>query len=363
MIVGMDLTLLPDVFRLGEALGTGATRADVDRAIDRGEIRWLRHGWYAKAGPAPPLTEKWEEHRADHLAQLDLELRRRPGHAASHTSGAIVHRFAVSIRPGAEVDLTAVRRAPVSRREPELGLHSAKIETPVEEIDGRLTTTRPRTVADFLRVRTVPHGLALLDAALREGQVTMDEVRRALDTQRRWRGRPRALAVLRLADPLRESWAESYTFGRLHLLGIPMPLHQVDVLDEHQRWMARLDGLWPHVGVAGECDGQSKYFLREPGDDRPLEEVARDRLEAERRRQAPIEELGLPFVRWTPDEVRDQPEAVCARVRGAFAASRPEQFRGYVVYQGEARRLPFSVETPSVDAEDLRYRRRKRRAG
>ncbi|WP_151523242.1 hypothetical protein [Serinicoccus kebangsaanensis] len=357
----MDLTPLPDVFRLREALASGATRADVARAIDDHEISWVRHGWYAKSAPTPPLSEKWEEHRVSHLAQLDLELRRRPGHAASHTSAALVHQLEVSISPQANVDLSAVQRAPVSRREPDLSVHCAKIETPVEVIDGRLTTTLTRTVADFLRVRSLPHGLALLDAALRDGQVTLEAVRRELDTQRRWRGRPRALGVLTLADPLRESWAESYTFGRLHLLGIPMPLHQVDILDEHLRWLARVDGLWPEAGVAGECDGHAKYFLREPGDERPVEEVVRHRLEEERRRQEPVEHLGLPFVRWTPDEVREQPEAVHGRVRHAFAASHPEQFRGYVVYQGEARRLPFSVETPSVDAEDLRYRRTRRR--
>ena len=358
----MELTGVPDIFTLQEARTAGHTRSGLERAVAAGSVTWLCHGWYARTrrGEAP-LVEEWEQHHRDHLAQLDLELRRRPGHAASHTSGALVHDLAVSIAPDTPVDVTAVRRAPVSRRERDLGVHSARTSTPATTVDGRLVTTLPRTVADFLRVRTLPHGLALLDDALRRGRIDLLSVRQELDAQRRWRGRPKALAVVKLADPRRESWAESYSFGQLHLHGIPIPLHQVDILDEQQNWLARVDGLWPAEGVVGECDGRSKYFLRDPGDSRPTEEIVRERLEAERRRQAPIEALGLPFVRWTPEEVRDDPDRVRGRVRRAFTSAHLEQFRGYVVWQGEARRLPFSVETPSVSEEDLRSPRRPRR--
>lgn len=352
---------LPDVFRLREALARGWTRHEVDCAVDSGDIVWLRHGWYAVPRPHP-LVESWEKYQLEHLESLRLALLRFPGHAASHTSAALMHDLAVSIAPATPVDLTAIDRAACSRREPGLVLHhSDSMTNAVDEVKGVMVTTMDRTIADFLRMRRLPHGLALLDDALRRDLTDVGRVRRVLDQQKRWRGRPRALGALSLADPVRESWAESYSFGQLHMLGVPMPLHQVDILDENLRWLARVDGLWPEAGVVGECDGLDKYFISRQQDERAPEEVVRDNLAAEKSRQGPMEELGLRFVRWTPSEMREDSWAVAVRVNAAFATAQPQAFRGYVVWQGEARRLPFPVQTPHLDPESLRYRRPRRR--
>lgn len=352
---------LPDVFSLAEALRHGWTRHQIDCAVEAGDLVWLRHGWYAVPRPHP-LVEAWEQYQLEHLNRLNLAQLRFPGHAASHTSGALVHDLSISIAPTTPVDLTAIDRVPSSRKEPGLVLHhSDSMANAVETVGGRRVTTLDRTVADFLRTRRLPHGLALLDDALRRGLTDVDRVRRVLDQQKRWRGRPRALGVLSLADPVRESWAESYSFGQLHLLGVPMPLHQVDILDENLKWLARVDGLWPHAGVVGECDGLAKYFLGRDDEERPPEEVVRENLAAEASRQQPAERLGLRFVRWTPSEMGEDPWAVTARVNAAFATARPQDFKGYVVWQGDARRLPFEVQTPALDPESLRYRRPRRR--
>lgn len=352
---------LPEVFPLREALARGWTRHEVDCAVEAGDLVWLRHGWYAVPRPHP-LVAAWEQHQREHLDRLRLALLRFPGHAASHTSGALIHDLAVSIAPATPVDLTAIHRVACSRREPGLVLHhSDSMANAIEEVEGLSVTTLDRTIADFLRLRRLPHGLALLDDALRRGLTDVDRVRRVLDQQKRWRGRPRALGALSLADPVRESWAESYSFGQLHLLGVPMPLHQVDVLDENLQWLARVDGLWPQAGVVGECDGLDKYFLSPPDDERTPEEVVRQNLAAEKLRQEPVERLGLPFVRWAPSEIREDPWAVMTRLNAAFAKARPREFKGYVVWQGDARRLPFEVQTPHLDPESLRYRRPRRR--
>lgn len=309
------------------------------------------------------LQEQWEQCREDHVAALALALRRYPGHAASHTSAAVVHDMSVSLAPQMPVDLTSIERFPCSRRMDGVQFHhSDSMENEAETADGLLVTDRVRTVADYLRTRSLPTGLALLDDALRHELVSLADVRHTLGQQKRWPGRPKALAAVQLADPARESWGESFSFGKLHLLGIPMPLHQVDLLDLDGRWVARVDGLWPHVGVVGEADGFSKYFLNGDGDSRSPEQVVRENLEAEAVRQRRIEALGLGVVRWSPSEVRDDGPAVADRLNAAFAVARYQETRAYALWQGQKIRLPFEVRTPSVDPERLRYRRYRRRA-
>lgn len=142
-----------------------------------------------------------------------------------------------------------------------------------------------------------------------------------------------------------------------------MPLHQVDIVDLDGRWVARVDGLWPHVGVVGEADGFSKYFSKHVGDSRTPGQVVRANLEAKAMRQRSIGAPGLGVVRWSPREVRDEGRAVAARVNAAFAVARSREISAYAVWRGEKRRLPFEVRTSSIDPERLRYRRARRRTG
>lgn len=357
---------LPDLFRTSEALGLGWTWRELDGAVASGEVIRLCHGWYAVVRPPDPMLqlEHWEQCRDDHLNALALALRRYPGHAGSHTSAAVIHDMLVSLAPQMSVDLTSIERFPCSRRQDGVQFHhSDSMENETRTVNGLLVTDPVRTVADYLRVRGLPTGLALLDDALRRKIVSLPDLRHTLEKQKRWPGRPKALAALQLADPMRESWGESYSFGKLHLLGVPMPLHQVDILDLDGRWVARVDGLWPHVGVVGEADGFSKYFLSSNGDSRAPEQVVRENVEAEVVRQRGIEALGLEVLRWSPSEVRDEGWAVAGRVNAAFATARPQEVGAYAVWRGEKRRLPFEVRTPSIDAERLRYRRARRRTG
>lgn len=357
----MNLTELPEVFRFGQAMDAGLTRAAIDAALERDELIWLRRGWYA-VRRAPPEGERWEVVAREHLGRLQLELARRPGHVASHVSGALVHGLAVSLASDVPVHLTSVDRAPCSRREPGLVIHhSDSVENEAVELGSVRVTRMDRTVADYLRTQSLPAGLGLLDDALRRQLVDLPGIRQMLDRQVRWRGRPRALGVLQLADPARESWGESFSFGHLHLQGVAMPLHQVVVLDAEEKSVGRVDGLWPHTGVVGECDGQEKYRVDDGSGATPEERVL-SRLHEESIRQQRMEALGLKFVRWSPSQVRDAPDEVAHRVKRAFAQGTPHRFTGWVVYQDELRKLPFTVETLTLDLERLRRRRPRRAA-
>ncbi len=47
--------------------------------------------------------------------------------------------------------------------------------------------------------------------------------------------------------------------------GLPKPVSQYEVVDEHGRTVARLDFAWPELGVFLEFDGKEKYtkYLKE----------------------------------------------------------------------------------------------------
>src|SRR5690606_26699057 len=136
-------------------------------------------------------------------------------------SAAAVHNLALPLHPHAEVHLTCIDNAPRSRRKDGLRLHHCdSMANHTTTVDGIRVTTPSRTVADVLRTMRVPNGIAMLDQTLRDGVVTEAGVRQVRDGQRRWRGRPRALEALRLADARRETWLESYSFVALHEQGL-----------------------------------------------------------------------------------------------------------------------------------------------
>jgi hypothetical protein len=352
----------PSPFSTAQAREAGLSRPALERLLDAGEIVRQRHGWYAQPTLGDPRVG-WEERVETHLERLRTAIASRPGHAASHTSSALLHGLAVTVSAGTPVHLTTIDRAPSSRRFPGLRIHrSETVANDTERVAGVRSTVLVRTVADVLRTRTLPHGVAMLDDALRRGLVGLDELTRLVDEQRRWGGRPRALAAIRLADPLRETWAESFSFVHLHLQGQPLPLPQVEVYDARGAFVARVDGLWPETGVVGECDGEMKYFIDDLDEDPTPEETVLRRLAEESARQGRIEATGLGVVRWSPAQVRDDPDCVSRRINRMAATVRPEQFTGWVRWGGALLKLPFTVPRPAIDPETLRYRRQRRQA-
>ena len=354
------MTIGPQPFSYQDAIGDGRTRRELQSQVADGTVIHLRRGWYAVPGPEPE-GEAWEKRVFDHLVRVQDALASRPGHVASHTSAALVHGLAVTIADETPVHLTTVDRVPSSQRSPGLRIHrSESVRNETELVNGIRVTTLARTVADVLRTRTLPHGLALIDDVLRRGLVPIEDVRKIVDGQRRWAGRPRALAALYLADPTRESWGESFSFAHLHLQGHAMPLPQVEVYDADMRFLGRLDALWPEEGAGGESDGEVKYFI--PGHrEEPLEKTVLRHLHEETVRHDRIEATGLPLVRWSPTEMADDPAAVSRRVNRVKASARPEAFTGWVRWEGRLRKLPFTVDRPAVDPTTLRYRRSRGR--
>ena len=201
---------------------------------------------------------------------------------------------------------------------------------------GVAVTSPARTAADLLRHEPAPEAVALVDGALRRGDMTYEQVAKVLRSQSCWPMARRALASLELVDPRRETWLESWSFVQLHSQDVPLPEPQVDIFDARGRWIARVDGLWPDDATVAEADGQVKYALAGPiiaGADStapPAELVdrAQRRLTDQRRRADRLRDTGLQVVRYgVADVLRDLP-ALAREVNERRASGTASAFRG-----------------------------------
>lgn len=359
MVVHMDLGHLPDPFSSSQARAGGLTSSDLLELLQKRDVEQVAHGLYRRQQP-PPSGESWAVTLHRHLDRVQVALRRFPGHVPSHSTAAVIHGLELMTSPDSPVELTCLQRQPRSRREGDVILHHCDDnDVPTTEVAGMEVTTLARTVADTMRTRRLAHGTALLDSVRRQELVTLDDVVTVLDGQRRWRGRPRAMAGVTLSDPRRETWLESFSFVRLHEFGIPIPLAQPRITDLDGHFVGRPDGLLSEYGVFLEADGTGKYFL-DGLPDESVEETARRKLAEERQRHVRLESLALRGVRWTPLEILRDADAVAGRVR-AVLHPQPLPIRAYAEWEKERRRIPFALATPSVDMETLKVRRRRRR--
>lgn len=318
---------LGSVFTRAEALRAGLTSYRLRRMLEAGVILQAARGVYFTED-LDANAETWQLVRAEHLGRCRRQLAIHPSHVLSHQSAAVAHDLQILIHPAMDVHLTAVNCAPRSRRFEGVQLHHAdSVANETVIVDDLPVTTVPRTIADVLRTSRPPHSVPVLDAAVRAEQTSLAAVKHCLDEQVRWRGRPRALAAVLLADPRRESWLESYSFVRLHELGLPLPLPQVEVLDGGFHLVGRVDGLLGATFL--EADGAGKYLLDCEKTGMSPTESTEQKLAAQRTRHNALLDLGLTGARWSTSEIRNDAETVARRVQEARRQSDPARFRGW----------------------------------
>jgi hypothetical protein len=160
--------------------------------------------------------------------------------------------------------------------------------TEITRVAGLPVTTPARTVTDCLRHLDAYDAVPIADAALRAGLTTVEEVRRILGRQSGWPFAGVAALALPLLEGRRESPLESRSAVVMHRHRLPAPRCQATILDAAGRFVARTDFAWLELGVVGEADGRGKYAEQPPV----------EAFEAEKARQARLEELGLVVVRW-----------------------------------------------------------------
>ena len=167
-------------------------------------------------------------------------------------------------------------------------------------------------LGDALVQHAVDHGIVQgvvsADQALREGKVTMEELRAAAEVVAQWRHGSRALAMVGFVDGRRESVGESRCAVVLGVAGLVLD-PQVEIRDRSGHLVGRVDFLVRGTNVIVEFDGRMKYDSGDPAV-----------LWAEKKREDALRRLGYVVVRLTWADL-ERGGAAVATVRSAIAAA------------------------------------------
>jgi hypothetical protein len=179
---------------------------------------------------------------------------------------------------------------------------------PLTVVAGRPITAAPWTAVEVARGLPRPRALATLDAALRSGTCTRDDLRRAAQRQSGRRGIVAVRGLLTLVAPGAESPMESE--ARLAMIdgGLPEPALQYEVVGvDGQTW--RLDFAWPEYRVAAEYDGVAWHS-------------GPDAFFRDRRRYSALQELGWAIVSIVAEDVRYRPWDLVRRIESQLERAR-----------------------------------------
>ncbi|MCX4097859.1 type IV toxin-antitoxin system AbiEi family antitoxin domain-containing protein [Nocardia sp. alder85J] len=297
------------------ALAAGLSDTDLHRLCRHGLWHRLRAGHYlpapAAAVPAP------ERHR---LLVHATVASASDSAVVSHVSAAVLHGLPVWRLRLDRAHLTRNRRNG-GRRGTRLMVHSALLEpAEITVVDGVRCTTVARTLIDLARTEPFEQSVVCGDGALRRGSATGAQLR---DQLRRLDNRPghrNAAAVVRFLDRRAESVGESRSRVVLRQAGFPPPELQARILSPEAGFVARVDFLFPNIGVIGEFDGDP------PGCTLPRRSPGSGSAAAEHR-ETRLRELGWAVARWTWDEL-DEPGLVARRIETAAAQALGKQRSG-----------------------------------
>lgn len=258
-------------------------------------LLWTRRG----SGPRPSRTTMthvrrgvyaettwWESLRPSERYRLRI-------HATSRSlqdpvfaleSAAVIHGLPVFGEPGIHLHSPSARAT--TRRGPTT-THASIDAREIVRIDGVRATSIVDTVADLIRVLPLALAVAVLDAAVRAG-IELSTVEERLQKQASRRGLRNARRAIELCDPAAESVLESISRIVIMLLGYPTPELQTPFRWESRR--GRTDFYWRELRIAGEADGNEKYF----GGKKSTDETVRE----ERRREVVLRRLVAGLARW-----------------------------------------------------------------
>lgn len=189
--------------------------------------------------------------------------------------------------------------------------HCGKIvDGDVIELNGVPVMNATRLALEVTTVALTEPSLVVVNHLLRLGYTSPELLEKRYASIERWPNSLRTNIVLRLADGRMESVGETRTFYMCHRQGLPMPVPQLAIEDEHGHVVARVDFAWPELGVFLEFDGKVKYekLLRDG-------ERASDVVIREKRREELICRLtGWRCIRITWADL-EHPERTAALIR------------------------------------------------
>jgi hypothetical protein len=227
------------------------------------------------------------------LAGLDLITGRRM--VACMGTAAALHGFDTEGDSSIHVFDPGVRMRPTAG----LMIHQ-RVGAPLRKVRGRLATTPAWTAVEVARTLRRPRALAVLDAALRSGTCTRDEISAAVDEQKGRRGIVRVRELTAHADGRAESPMESE--ARLVFIdgGLPLPDLQYEIVDRcGDLW--RVDFAWPDAMLVAEYDSMEWHA-------NPIA-VKHDKMKTAR-----LQECGFTVLPIVLDDVRRHPFDLVARI-------------------------------------------------
>lgn len=292
----MRLSLLAQrqhgVFSRDQALAGDLSAWQVHQRLTSGAWRCVATEVYADASvPLSVAARRWAAVLA---CGTDAVL--------SHSSAALAWGMPViePRRPEVSVPTDA-------HRKPGAGVRVRRATVPAAEVcamDGLPTTSRRRTVLDCLLVLPEPDGRRLLDRALQQRWVTLEEmVGQVGAAARRW-GAPRARRVVGAADPGTAAHSERVLQRLLRAAGVEgwVPNHPVRLPDGSR---AFVDVAFPTRLLAVEVDGWAWHSDPE-------------RFRRDRTRQNLLVAGGWTVLRFTWADLVEQPERVVHAITEAL---------------------------------------------
>jgi len=296
-----------------DALAAGLSDGDLRRLCRNGSWHRIRTGHYV-AAPAAALTAP-DRHRALIRATITAT----SGTAAvSHVSALVGHGLPTWNIPLDRAHLTRPR-AGGARLGRVIVVHAGRLEhDDVTLIEGIRHTTVARTVLDIARTEKFPQAVALGDAALHRGATSTAQLHEQLRRARARPGYQRAAEVVSFLDGRCPGIGESRLRVAIAAAGLPAPELAARVLSPDGGFVARVDCLFPGLGVAADFDPLGGDPLGGPDISHtgPAEGA---RIAAELRDDR-LRTLGWIPVRWTWSEL-DEPREIPRRIEAAAAVA------------------------------------------
>lgn len=261
------MVVLPSVpFTSADLERLGLSRHHLRELIASGQLRHPFRGVFCP-GELPDTTETRARCAALVLPEHSVVCDR----SAAWIHGVdVLDPTEISSVPRLEV---VARRGNTRTRRP--GVYGGERELIAQDIcvvAGVRVTSPLRTACDLACLRGRYSALGVLDAFMREHDVTHADLQGILPRFRGRRGVVQLKQLAPIASPLRESMGESFCAGAIHDAGIPLPTPQVWVeLDNVGR--VRLDHAYERLKIAVEYDGEEFHSA--------AEDLERDRLRRE----------------------------------------------------------------------------------
>ncbi len=286
--------------------------------LRRGRLIRLRRGVYLASASWP------QDPTAQHLMLARAEVVAAPQAVISRQSAALVWGLpSPGWHPWHTFPIAISLPAGAGHRARSNGAQHHVEQLPAEHLardpEGYAVTGLVRTAIDLSAGLPLPEALVILDAAARQlctafvvsprrsdysNPRLVEASRDQLADVARSRRRTGLSSAIGLAEPGRESAAESLSAGHFHLAGLPTPRFQAPVRTPIGTLFP--DCLWEPQGLIGECDGAVKYA------------EGSSAFVAEKEREQALRDLGYGVVRWLAKEIMARPEQVVARVARAL---------------------------------------------